>query len=68
MLADKVPKQVVIKLKEELKLVERKARELFAAGYIRHKWRDICVLTEYFVKHLSKMLIIVRKRIQICLF
>ena len=31
MLADKVPMQVVIKLGEELNLVERKARELFAA-------------------------------------
>ena len=71
MLADKVPMQVVIKLGEELNLVERKARELFAAGQTRQallKWRDMCLLAESFVKHPSKMFIIVRKQIQICLW
>ena len=71
MLADKVPMQVVVRLGEELNFVEKRARELFATGQTRQallKWRDMCLLAETLVKHPSKMFIIVRKQIQICLW
>ena len=71
MLAEKVPMHVVVKMGEEMNFVEMKARELFAAGQTRQalmKWREMCQLAESLVKHPSKMFIIVRKQIQICLW
>ena len=47
-----------------MNLVERKARYQFAAGQTRHtlfKWSDMGLLAESFLKHPSKMFIIVRK-------
>ena len=71
MLAKDVPMQVVIRLGEELNMVEVTARELFKAGKTKQalmKWREMCILAETFVKHPSRIFIIVRKQIQICLW
>ena len=52
-------------------MLETMARELFKAGQAKKalmKWREMCILAETFVKHPSRVFIIVRKQIQICLW
>ena len=62
---------MVIKLGEDLNQVDAEARELFAAGQTRQalaKWSEMCQLAEKRIRHPSRIFIIVRERIQACLW
>ena len=68
---ERVPMQLVIKLGEQIHCLEQEAREFmkmknFDGALL--KWKEVCELAESFVKHPSRIFIIIRKQIQICLW
>jgi hypothetical protein len=71
MFVKQIPLPMVIKLGSQLQLADTQALSLFAAGQTSQalvQWQELCLLAEEKIRQPSRIFIIIRERIQACLW